>query len=353
MEFWDGADEASWDEAQRRLFDLGVTDGLPVVPPTRRRVEAMLERCGLDAAGVVTLLPPVMVEATWGDIAVNAVMAGCLPEHLPVVGAAIEAIADPAFNFIGIASTTGSATPALIVDGPIVDALGLNADCNLLGPGNRANACIGRAVNLVLRNVGECRPGEFDMSTLGQPAKYTCCIAENVAASPWPALHVERGFAADESVVTVAGIAGSVEVVDSASSAPEDLAQTFAQSMLIAGSLGGGAGALLGGGEPLLIVPPEIAAAFDRGGWSKSDVKSAIFERAVMPADRLAGAVRDHLVGLRRAEGAADPLAPIRVAARADDLMIVVAGGVGIKSAYLPTWGGTTRAASRAIRSGR
>ena len=302
---------------------------------------------------MVTLLPPVMVEATWGDIAVNAVMAGCLPEHLPVVGAAIEAIADPAFNFIGIASTTGSATPALIVDGPIVDALGLNADCNLLGPGNRANACIGRAVNLVLRNVGECRPGEFDMSTLGQPAKYTCCIAENVAASPWPALHVERGFAAGESVVTVAGIAGSVEVVDSASSAPEDLAQTFAQSMLIAGSLGGGAGALLGGGEPLLIMPPEIAAAFDRGGWSKSDVKSAIFERAVMPADRLAGAVRDHLVGLRRAEGAADPLAPIRVAARADDLMIVVAGGVGIKSAYLPTWGGTTRAASRAIRSGR
>lgn len=351
MEFWEGAHDASWDEAQERLFARGVTDGLPVVPPTRQRVEAMLARCGFDADEVVTVLPPVMAEATWGDIAFNAVMAGCLPDHLPVVGAAIEAIAAREFNFIGIASTTGSATPLLVVNGPIVDELGMNAEVNLLGPGNRANACIGRAVNLVLRNVGECRPGEFDMSTLGQPAKYTCCFAENVASSPWPALHVERGFSEREDVVTVVGVSGSLEVVDSASSAPEDLAQTFAQSMLIAGTIGGGARALLGGGEPLLIMPPEIAVAFDRGGYSKSDVKAAIFERAVMPLDRLSAAVRDHLVGLRRSEGAADPLAALRIAARPDDLMIVVAGGVGIKSAYLPTWAGTTRAVSRRIAS--
>ncbi len=352
MDVWQGNNDTAWDTAQEELFAAGVTDGLPVIPPTRERVESMLAYCGFDAEEVVTALPPAFEDATWHALASNAVMAGCLPAYLPVVGAAVAALAEAEFNLIGIATTTGSAAPIIIVNGPLAAELGMNAEGNALGPGNRANAAIGRALSLALRNIGGAKPGEMDMATLGQSAKYTCCFAENEAASPWPALHVERGFASDASVVTVVGVSGSIEVVDSFSSKPEDLAQTFAQSMLIAGNVGGGADGLLGGSEPLLIMPPEIAAAFHRGGCTKAQVKAAIFDRAVMPLDRLSLAVRQHLVELRTS-AQFDVNAPLRVASKPDDVMIVVAGGVGIKAVYLPTWGGTTRAVSKAIRARR
>ena len=281
MDVWHGTNDAAWDKAQEELFAMDVTDGLPVTPPTRERVDAMLKHCGFDGAEVVTMLPPAFEEATWHDIAINAVMAGCLPAYLPIVGAAVDALAAPEFNLIGVATTTGSAWPIVIVNGPIAAELGMNADGNALGPGNRANAAIGRAVNLALRNIGGAKPGELDMATLGQPAKYTCCFAENEASSPWPALHVERGFDKDSNVVTIVGIAGSVEIVDSVSNTPQDLAQTYAQSMLIAGSAGGGGFGLLGGGEPLLLVPPEIANTFQRGGCTKAQAKALIWERAM------------------------------------------------------------------------
>jgi hypothetical protein len=350
MDVWQGKQDAAWDEAQEELFAAGLTDGLPVTPPTRERVEQMLAHCGFDAGEVVTTLPPAFEAATWRDIAINAVMAGCLPAYLPVVGAAVDALAAAEFNLIGVATTTGSASALFIVNGPIAAQLGMNAEGNALGPGNRANAAIGRAVSLALRNIGGAKPGELDMATLGQSAKYTCCFAENEAASPWAPLHVERGFAPDASVVTAVGISGQIEVVDSASGKAEDLAQTFAQSMLIAGNVGGGADGLLGGGEPLIIMPPEIVAAFQRGGFGKAEVKAAIFERAVLPLDRLSPAVRAHIVELRTAAGHTDANGPLRIARRADDVMIVVAGGVGVKAAYLPTWGGTTLAVSRVVR---
>jgi len=335
------------------LFAAGLTDGLPVMPPTRERVDAMLKHCGFDGAEVVTTLPPAFEEATWRDIAINAVMAGCLPQYLPVVGAAIDALAAPEFNLIGVSSTTGSATPIIIVNGPIATELGMNAEGNVLGPGNRANAAIGRALNLALRNVGGAKPGELDMATLGQPAKYTCCFAENEAASPWAPLHVERGFSKESNVVTIVGIAGSVEMVDSVSNTPLDVAQTYAQSMLIAGSAGGGGFGLLGGGEPLLLIPPEIANTFERGGCSKENAKKLIWERAVFPLDRLSPAIREHHASVRIAaeDGGID--GPLRVARNPEDLMIVVTGGVGIKAAYMPTWGGTTKAVSRLIRECR
>ena len=351
MDVWHGSNDAAWDQAQDELFAAGVTDGLPVTPPTRERVARMLEHCGFGADEVVTTLPPAFEAATWRDIAINAVMAGCLPAYLPVVGAAVAALAASEFNLIGIATTTGSATPIVIVNGPVVTQLGMNAEGNALGPGNRANATIGRALSLTLRNIGGAKPGELDMATLGQPAKYTCCFAENEAANPWAPLHVERGFAQDASVVTVVGVSGSVEVVDSASNQPQDLAQTFAQSMLIAGTAGGGGHGLLGGGEPLIIMPPEIADAFWRGGCTKAQAKAAIFDRAIMPLDRLSPAVRAHLVSLRTSAAGADANGPLRVAYKADDVMIVVAGGVGVKAAYVPTWGGTTRAVSRLVRT--
>ena len=350
MDVWQGSNDTAWDEAQEELFAAGVTDGLPVTPPTRERIARMLAHCGYDADEVVTTLPPAFETATWRDIAINAVMAGCRPEYLPVVGAAVAALAADEFNLIGVATTTGSACPIVIVNGPVVAALGMNAEGNALGPGNRANATIGRALSLALRNIGGAKPGELDMATLGQPAKYTCCFAENASASPWPALHVERGFAPDASVVTIVGVAGSVEVVDSVSNQPQDLAQTFAQSMLIAGSAGGGGHGLLGGGEPLLIMPPEIANAFHRGGCTKAQAKAAIHSRALFPLDRLSPAVREHLVALRISAEDSDANGPLRVAYKPDDVMIVVAGGVGVKAAYMPTWGGTTRAVSRIIQ---
>jgi hypothetical protein len=347
MELWQGTQD--WEIAQEELAAAGVTDGLPVVPPTPARVAHMLKHCGFDADEVVTVLPPLSAQATWRSIAINAVMAGCRPEYLPVVGAAVEALAAPEFNLVGIATTTGSAAPLVIVNGPIVKTIGMNAGSNALGPGNRANAAIGRAVGFVLRNVGGARPGELDMATLGQPAKYTFCFAENEAASPWPPLHVERGFDAAANVATVVGVAGTVEVVDSASHHAGELAQTFAQSMLIAGTVGGGG--LLGGGEPLIIMPPELAAVFHRDGYTKEKAKAAIYERAIMPLDRLSPAVREHVQSRRTSAGASDLNAPLRVAAQAADIMIVVAGGVGVKAAYVPTWGGTTRAVSHPIRT--
>lgn len=350
MDAWNGSNDAAWDRAQQQLYDAGVTDGLPVTPPTRERVDAMLKACGFDGDEVVAILPPAFEEAKWRDIAINAVMAGCLPGYLPVVGAAVDALSAPEFNLIGVSSTTGSATPIIIVNGPIVAELGMNAEGNVLGPGNRANAAIGRALSLALRNIGGAKPGELDMATLGQPAKYTCCFPENESASPWSALHVDRGFSKESNVVTIVGIAGSVEVVDSVSSTPEDLAQTYAQSMLIAGSAGGGGFGLLGGGEPLILMPPEIANTFHRNGCAKAQAKKLIWERAVLPTDRLSAAVRAHheTVRVSSEQGGID--GPLRIARDPDDVMIVVTGGVGIKAAYMPTWGGTTKAVSRLIR---
>jgi hypothetical protein len=348
MEPWPGTSDASWERTQDELYAAGLGDGLPIVPPTADRVNRMLAASGVDPDAVICELPPLFAAATWRAIAINAVMAGCKAEYLPVVGAAIDALAEPEFNLIGIATTTGSAATLVIVNGPVTRSLEMNAAANALGPGNRANASIGRAVRLVLQNVGGATPGEIDMATLGQPAKYTFCLAENEAGSPWPPLHVERGFETAASVVTVVGTSGIVEVVDSSSCAPEELAQTFAQSMLIAGTLGGAA--LLGGGEPLLVVPPEQAQLLVQAGCSKTQFKTLVWERAFLPLERLSPPIGRHLVERRRNAGEADLHGPLRVAEQPADIMIVVAGGVGIKAAYVPTWGGSTRAVSRRVR---
>jgi hypothetical protein len=341
MNVWTGDDD-DFDAAQQALHSSGLTDGLPVVPPTRRRVEIMLSACRAAARDTIAVLPPGYEEVTWQDVAINAVMAGCAPEWLGIVAAAVEAIAAPEFNLLGIATTTGSAATCVIVNGPIVREAGLNGGVNALGPGNRANATIGRALRLTLQNAGGARSGETDMATLGQPAKYGFCFAENEPESPWPPLHVDRGFERDASVVTVVGISGTVELVDSESATGDELAQTFAQSMLIAGNVGGSG--LLGGGEPLIVMPPEHAQIFVRSGMDKRQAKTAIYERARLAIDRLSPPLRERA---RRSGGADDGF--LRVAKNAEDVMIVVAGGVGRKAAYVPTWSGTTKAVSRLI----
>ncbi len=344
MQLWPGEGDPQWEAAQEAMLADGLGDGLPVVPPTADRVQRMLDARQAQAGETLCQLPPSFASVTWRDVAVNAVMAGCTPECLPLVAAAVEALAAPEFNLIGVATTTGSAATLVIANGPAAGRAGMNAGANALGPGNRANACIGRAVRLVLQNVGGARPGETDMATLGQPAKFGFCLAENEAESPWPPLHVERGFAAGDSVVTVVGAAGIVEVVDSCSRDPGDLARTFAHSMRIAGTLGGGG--LLGGGEPLLLIPPEQARMLAGAGCSKARFKAEIWQRALLPLADLSPAVRAHLLGRL----AGDPPDALRVAETPDDIMLVVCGGVGVKAAYLPTWGGSTRAVSRRIR---
>lgn len=335
-------DEDEWDEVQAALISAGVTDGLPVVPPSARRVGAMIQDARVDPDAVIAVIPPSYAPVTWRDAAVNAVMAGCAPAYLRVVGAAVAAIAAPEFNLLGIATTTGSATVCVMVNGPIVTEIGMNSGANALGPGNRANATIGRAIQLIIRNMGEARPGEIDMATLGQPGKYAFCLAENEAHSPWPPLHVERGFAAHSNVVTVMGVSGTIEVVDSDSLTPEEIAQTFAGSMLIAGHAGGSG--LLGGGEPLIILPPELANVFAHAGLSKAQAKKLIWDRALLPVERCAPA---RLGGAMANNALQD--GNLRVAAKADDIMLVVAGGVGRKGCYVPTWSGSTIAVSREV----
>ena len=345
MELWRGTHDDAWETVQQELAALYLSDGLPLVPPTAERVAAMLAANSYKPEEEIALVAPNYETATAVDIAICAVMAGCRPEYFPILVAAVDALADPLFNLLGVATTTGSATPIYIVSGPIAAGIELNGAGNALGSGHRANATIGRAMTLILQNVCGAKPGELDMATLGQPAKYACCFAENSVDNPWPPLHVERGFAADASVVTVVGIAGTVEVNDSDSQTAADMAQTFAQSMLIAGVAGGSG--LLGGGEPLCILPPEWVDMFHREGYDKQKTRAAIWERAWLPVDKLAPAMR-----ARRMAAGADPAADvIRVAEKPDDIMIVVAGGVGRKAAYAPTWGGTTKAVSRAIKN--
>lgn len=338
--------ERDWERTQDALMAEGLGDGLPLVPPTPRRIAAMLGACPGDPDAVIATLAPMLGEATWRGLAREAVMAGCRPQYLPVVAAAVIAAAADEFNLLGLQTTTGSATTAVIVNGPIAAKVGMNGEGNALGPGNRANATIGRAVRLALQNIGGARPGETDMATLGQPGKFTFCLAENEAASPWPPLHVERGFGSDESVVTVFGASGIVEIVDSASVQPEDLVQTYAESMLIPGTAG--ARGLLGGGQPLLVMPPEHARIFAQAGWDKARLQGALFERAAMPVGRLSSALRAHITRLAAACGE-PPADVIRVARVPADILVVVAGGVGIKAAYVPSWGGGTRAVSRRV----
>jgi hypothetical protein len=314
-----------------------------VIPPTAERVARMLGVAGVDPAGVLGVLPPSFVEATWAQVAINAVMAGCTPAGLKIVGAAIAALCTEPFNLLGIATTTGSACPMLVVNGPSAAAAGMNAGANALGPGNAANASIGRAVGLVLRNLGGAIPGEMDMATLGQPGKYAFCVAENESDSPWTPLHVDRGFEPGQGVVTVIGASGSIEVNDSSSRDPADLAQTWAGSMPAAGNLGP-AGAV-GGGQPVLLLPPEHAALFHRSGCSKAQAAALIHARARLPLDWLPTSMREGLPG-QATDAARDGLP---VGSGPDDLLLVVCGGVGRKGAYIPSWSGPTRAVSHAI----
>lgn len=274
------------DDLHEFLYDQGLTDGLPVVPPTPDRVLRMVAGTTRDAQDVVAVIPPNLAPATVEKVAINAVMAGCRPDHLPVVIAAVEACCTEEFNAHGVWATTMGAAPAVVVNGPIRHRIGMNMGLGALGQGNRANAAIGRALRLVMRNVGGARPGGTERSTLGTPMKYTLAFAEWEERSPWAPLHVERGFAPDDDVVSVfPATSGPQLIVD----------QTSRTARALSGSLGLGMAAvghaLMPTGHVLLVVCPEHADTIWRDGWSKERVREHVMEVTAMPLrERLATA---------------------------------------------------------------
>lgn len=269
-------------DAINRLYrERGWSDGLPIVPPTVERVERTLQETPRERGDIVARVAPGYGAATVERIAINAVLAGCDPEYLPVLIAATEAVADTRFNLQGIQATTNPVAVWLVLNGPVIEHLGINAAINCIGQGAWANATLGRALRLILQNIGGARPGEMDRATHGQPAKFSFCCAENEAASPWEPFHMERGFSPDQSTVTVVGTEGTMNMNTHAKDTPE-LARVIAETMVHPPS-----NEYVHGGEPWLLLSPEHAEVFERGGLSKADVKQALWEQSKMPASRL------------------------------------------------------------------
>jgi len=292
---------------------------------------------------VAAILVPRLGRATLEVIAANAVLAGALPEHLSVILAAVEAVADPAFNLQAIQTTTHPCSPLLIVNGPIARRLGIHAGGNVLGQGARANAVIGRALRLVLQNVGGARPGKEDRATHGHPGKYSYCLAENEAASPWEPLAAERGFAG-ESTVTVCGSEAPHNINDHASTTPAAIVATVSSVAATVGSNN-----IYLGGEPLVLLGPEHAATAASTGWSKDEFKRQVWEHSAVPLTRFAPENITRFETIYP-EGFKDrPAGAVaRFARDWRDIMVVVAGGAGKHSALIPSFG-ATRSVTRRI----
>jgi hypothetical protein len=320
------------------LYARGLTDGLPVVPPTPGRVARAVLAAGREAAELIGLVPPNYGRATVERVAVNAVMAGCRPEFLPAVIAGVEALCDEAFNFHGASATTNFAAPLFILNGPVRRALDVNCGAGAFGPGWRANATIGRALSLVALNIGGARPGVVSLSTLSHPGKYTYCIGENEEASPWPSLAQEHGFATGDS--TVAAFAGEAPhgVYDHASRTAPDLLTTIARSLAVISHHKS-----THHGDTLLVLSPEHAHTIAADGWDKPRVRAFLHQLLQKPVCELIPG-RDGGEGLPahvlkkfpRPERDQTRIPKFR---SPDHIKIVVAGGAaGRFSAVIPGW---------------
>ena len=331
--------DIEWDdpiEAMEQLYKLGWTDGLPVVPPTQYRVAEFIERGGRPADEVVGELPERRREINVEKIAANAVMAGCLPEYMPVVLAASEAMLDPKFNLVGPSSSLGGSGIMVIVNGPVVRELDINARNNLFGPGNRANATIGRAVRLILMNACAAIPGLFDRSILGHPGKYSYCIAEADSETHWNPLHVERGFERAQSAVTVFACESPRQV--RTSGGPETIIRTIAD---VASALGtslstvgstNDKSAIVRQGELGVVISGE-SRVWD--GWSKQDVRVALqpMIRRTLADIKRSGEVKEEALS-------EDETRYLPLVAHPDDILLIFAGGEEkTMCAVIPSWG--------------
>ena len=328
-----------WDnalEAIERCYELGWTDGLPVVPPTADRVGQFLDFVGRPASDIVGEIPERRREITVGKVAANAVMAGCLPEYLPVVLAAAEAMLDPEFNLVGPSSSLGGAAILVIVNGPVTRRLNINSRNNLFGPGNRANATIGRTIRLVLMNACAAVPGLFDRSVIGHPGKYTYCIAEAETDTHWTPLHVEQGFGPEQSVVTVFASEGPRQV--RATGNPEailhsiaSVASSLGTSMSTAGSVGDQAAGVRQG-EIAITIAGNARLWRD---WSKDQVRGHLYPR-----------IRRSVADLKRAQVFTGLVEPededrfIPLLPEPKDILLLFAGGEESNaSSVIPSWG--------------
>jgi hypothetical protein len=320
-----GGDE----DEQEAMFARGWSDGLPLVPPTEERVLRMLDGTARDPQEVLGLVPPALAPATVEKIAINAVMAGCKPEYLPVVLAAVEAVLDESFAMHGVLATTQFAGPVVVVNGPIRRQIGMNAKGNALGQGNRANSSIGRALQLVIRNIGEGRPQEVDRATLGTPGKLGFCFAEDEEGSSWEPLAVERGVKPGVSAVTVFAGFGVQGIIDQKSRDPESLARSFAESLKAVQSI-----KLAPACDAMLVVCPEHERTFREAGWSKARLYEELYRLCEIPGEELVAGAK----GI--AEGGPASLAGKTVNKfRPGGLMIVRAGGgAGMFSGIIAGW---------------
>lgn len=318
-----------YDDPMEVCFERGWTDGLPVTPPTDERVLRMLKGTTRKPSEVIGCIPPNLSECTIEKVAINAVLAGCRPEYMPVLLAALEAALEPVFTLHGVLATTYFSSPVIIVNGPVAKKIGMNSGLNALGQGNRANATIGRALNLIVRNVGGGRPGEADRATLGAPSKYTLCFAEDESDPDWEPLSVARGFPRGASTVTLFQGHGVEAVVDQKSRSAEALTRSIGMCLTKIGHP-----KLVQSARAVLVLSPEHYAIYRESGWNRKRMERALYEATIRPGkDLVAGA-----------DGVGEGIPPARanemVAKFHDDgLMVVRAGGsAGLFSAILPGW---------------
>jgi len=295
----------------------GITDGLPVIPPTEKTVWAMLDVVGQPADLEIARIPPAQGAATLEKLAINAVMAGCLPEYFPVVIAAVKAIMQPQFNLLTVQCSTSAAGPVLMLNGPIRNQIGLNCGRGCMGPGYRANATIGRAIRLILLNIGGARVGEVDKAVHGFPGKYSFCFGELEEESPWEPFHVQKGYAVGDSTVTV--IPGQcVQSIMALYKTPSSIIHNIADAMAIYGQ-----GYLRGVGSPVVVLTPGHARIFAEAGWSKRAIREALFEGLRIPLASLPDERSTHHVIFNDW----DRSRSIQMCESPDDIILLVAGG--------------------------
>jgi len=313
------------------LHRLGCTDGLPVVIPTRDRVERMVLATCLDRDLVLGEMGPALGSCTVEKLSIASVMAGCIPDHMPVVLAAAQAVMDPAFDLTEMQATTHCTAPLVLVNGPARLQCGpVASGYGALGPGHRANASIGRALRLALINIGGGRAGSSDMALLGHPGKFTFCLAEAEEASPFEPLHVARGFASDESVVTVIGAEPPHSVIGVVDADDPTSADRLLSSLAGAFANVATNNAALGGGAATVVLNPDHANALAAAGQTRASIAEAIYERAVNSPETLG---RSGALGI-----GSTPERERRCFACPEDVLVVVAGGGGLYSVVMPSW---------------
>ena len=320
---------AESEDIMEACFERGWSDGLPLVPPTPLRVTRMLSSTDRSADEIVGSVPPDNRPCTIEKIAINAVMAGCKPDYLQVVIAALRAALKDEFCMHGLLCTTYFSTPVMIVNGPITKQIGMNSGVNALGQGNRANATIGRALQLIVRNVGGGIPGGIDRATLGNPGKYTFCFCEDESDAEWPSLSMDRGYTREDSVVNLFAGSGVQPFVDQQSRQPESLAKNLANSLRSVANTRS-----FGMADAIIVISPEHRRVLREGGWTKPNLKQALYDELKTPgADIIRG--KDGI-----AEGMPEKFKDILLNKFRDDgLHIVGAGGkAGMFSAIISGW---------------